>query len=733
MIDESSLEYAFVVVGGGLAGVGAALAAARSGTRTALVQDRPVLGGNSSSEIRVAPAGAGAYNAWARETGIIAELLEIERATNHAEAANSRINRVTDLVLYDHCRRQDCLDLYLNTSIREVSMGEGRFIEEVVGVQLGTEKHLRFRAPLFADCTGDGTVAYLAGCESMRAKALMGSSLLISAVDTGKAAPFKPPPWAHKYSEESELRMRHHSHFNYGYYWLELGAPYDTVEENETIRELLLSHVYGVWDHIKNHCTVPGVRKKAETHVLDWIGVIPGKRESRRTIGDYIFTVDDIRARTAHFDDVCYGGWYVDLHTDGGILATTLPPNPVFSELPDDERAEFIATVYPIPFRSLFARDVDNLFIAGRHFSADREAFGSARVQCTTALMGEAVGTAARLCEEIGTTPAGIIRDSETVAELQHVLAQRDVFIPGKQDNDPRNLARIAVAAASSVLVKTVPERPARTIRWEGPMALVVPLCTGSIEQVDIWIETGRQETAVELCVEELEDIWDNYKKDDGAVIFKGAETLPADNQGWVSFSVGKPISTRVVRFILQSDYPIDLGCARPILPGFIRQKLERTRWHSRIDSEKEIAVALRLTPKQDLFGPENAVNGWSRPVQAPNIWISDPEQRFPQWLELRWSEPVTVGRVILFFDNNLHREHRLRPGFYRAPECAKDYRIEAELGGETKTLWEARDNFIRRNECTFAPVITSTLRVVVLSTNGDTSARIYEVKVYEE
>ena len=731
MSNETTYDYTFVVVGGGLAGVGAALAAARGGIRTALIQDRPVLGGNSSSEIRVAPAGAGAYNAWARETGIVAELLELERAANHAVAANSRINRVTDMVLYDECRRQQDLDLHLNTSICDVSVSSDKNIVEIAGVQLGTEKRCRFHANVFADCTGDGTVAYLAGCESMKAEVLMGSSLLISAVDNGSPARFEPPPWAQQYSDESELQMRHHAHFAYGYYWLELGSPYDTIEENEDIRDVLLSHVYGVWDHVKNHCTEPGVRKKAENYVLDWVGVLPGKRESRRTVGDYVFSGDDIRNRSAHFDDVCYGGWYIDLHTDGGILATSIPPNPVFNELPDDKREEFVATVYPIPFRSLYARDIRNLFIPGRHFSADRDAFGSARVQCTTALMGEVAGTAASLCGRLDVKPADIAGTDERIRELQRALTRYDVFIPGVRDDDPDNLARSASASASSVFVPGFPEKLEETVTWKAPMALVEPISTKMIEQVAIWIETGSEETAVKLRAEELDDIWDNIRKPDEAAIYEGERLIPGGNRGWVEYNIEKQVRSRVLRFVLQSDQPIELGCKRPILPGSIRQKLERTRWHSRIDQEKEIAVPVKLIPAQKLFGPEQAVNGWARPVQAPNLWISDAEQTFPQWLELNWKAPVLLSRVILLFDNNLHREHRLRPGFYRAPECVKDYRIEAAVGGSFAAVWESRGNFIRRNECVFPQVKTDKLRIVVEDTNGDRSARIYEVKIY--
>ena len=264
-------------------------------------------------------------------------------------------------------------------------------------------------------------------------------------------------------------------------------------------------------------------------------------------------------------------------------------------------------------------------------------------------------------------------------------------------------------------------------------MALVLPVSTDTVEKVDIWIESGSEETEVELRIEELDDIWDNYKKPETAAIYVSKQKLPANSSGWVSFPVDRLVGSRVLRLVMESGNPIELGCTRPLMPGFIRQKLERTRWHSRIDPQKELAVPVKILPAQDLFGPEQVVNGWSRPVQAPNLWVSDPGQLLPQWIELEWPKPVTIARLILLFDINLHREHRLRGGFYRAPECAKDYRIEVAAGGAWKTVWEGRGNYIRRNECTFEAATTDKLRVVVESTNGDPSARIYEVKAYAD
>ena len=299
-VDE---KYDVVVVGGGLAGVCAGIAAARHGCRTALVQDRPVLGGVSSSEIRVHPGGANNLNGWARETGIVEELHIEEVARNHDFFRNGAINSQWDLVLYEWIKKEENLTLCLNTVINGVEKDKEKgTILAVSGVQAGSERSIRLRARFFVDATGDGTVGALAGAdfrfgrearselnESLAPKKAdlktMGSSLLFRARDMGRPVPFVPPPWAEQYPTDESLTGRHHGKFDgkeyAGYWWIEVGVPYDTIDENEQIRDEALRHLLGVWDHIKNHGD-----HGAENMGLDWIGMVPGKRESRRLMGD---------------------------------------------------------------------------------------------------------------------------------------------------------------------------------------------------------------------------------------------------------------------------------------------------------------------------------------------------------------------------------------------------------------------------------------------------------------
>ena len=386
-------RYDFVVAGGGLSGVCAAIAAARHGLRTALVHNRPVLGGNASSEVRMHVCGAaGLYCARknARETGIIEELLLENKRRNPYHSFS-----ILDTVLWEKTRFQENLDLYLNCHVHGVEMGGNRILS-VLALQLTTEKAFQFEANLFADTTGDALLASLAGARTMTGAEgrevfgephapaqsgpqTMGNSLMFTAVDRGELAPFCAPFWAYRFTEE-DLQGRVHSDPSSGYWWIELGGLRDTIADYEDIRDELLKVLYGVWDHIKN-----GGGHGAENYALDWVQFLPGKRESRRVVGDYILTEQDLLAGRRFEDAAAYGGWPIDVHPSPGVFGRSEGANRFI----DLER------VYTIPYRCLYAADTANLMVGGRAISASHLAFASARVMGTTAAIGQAIGTAA--------------------------------------------------------------------------------------------------------------------------------------------------------------------------------------------------------------------------------------------------------------------------------------------------------------------------------------------------
>lgn len=439
-------EYDVVIVGGGMSGLCAAIASARHGAKTALVQNRPVLGGNASSEIRMHICGADHHGSRpdARETGILEEILLENRKRNPNHSFS-----IFDTVLWEKANFQEGLDLYLNTHMTEVKV-EGNFIKAITAEQITTEKILEFTAEIFMDATGDGTLAALSGAEYMTGREgkdvfgeqyapdqtdhiTMGNTLLFKAVDTGKPVVFEKPFWANTYSEE-DLAYRGHNEFTSGYWWIELGGgELDIIADGEELRNELLKAVYGVWDHIKN-----SGHHNAENFDLDWVGFLPGKRESRRITGDYILKEQDCFGGTLFEDAVAYGGWPMDMHVVEG-LRTRLEPT-LFLGLKE---------MYTIPYRSLYSKNIKNLMVGGRAISASHMAFGSTRVMATCAVVGQAGGTAAAMAVQKGILPRGVLQH---IKELQQTLLKDDCFIPGVMNEDGKDLARKARISCSSAL-----------------------------------------------------------------------------------------------------------------------------------------------------------------------------------------------------------------------------------------------------------------------------------------
>nr|WP_320117314.1 FAD-dependent oxidoreductase [uncultured Marinifilum sp.] len=438
------------VLGGGLAGICAAVAAARNGSKTVLVQDRPVLGGNSSSEMRVHVHGVTRLkpdNKPERETGILEEILLHNRFCNPQESFY-----VWDHVLYDFVTREPNLELLLNTQAIEAVM-DGSTIKSARCWQLTTEKEILLNAKQYIDCSGDGLLAATSGAEyrtGREGKAefnekyapdepdgwQMGATLLWQAKDMGKPVPYEAPPFAIKYEAEKSNPRRKFANFQNGIWWIEIGSEHDIIGEAEEIRHKLMGYLHGVWDYIKNSGKFP----EAENMALEWVGSIPGRRESRRFIGDFILSEQDL-LKHRHFDDaVAYGGWSLDEHCWAGIENLQDPPSYFH---------EHFHEIYEIPFRSLYSKNITNLLFAGRNISQTHIALSSSRVMGTCALEGQAVGTAANLCVQKGINPREIYKHH--IKELQENLLRDDAFIPNRTSYDENDLAKKAdVFLASS-------------------------------------------------------------------------------------------------------------------------------------------------------------------------------------------------------------------------------------------------------------------------------------------
>lgn len=415
----------FCVVGGGLSGLCAALAAARRGAKTLLMHDRPVLGGNASSEIRMCICGARGENN--KETGIIEELqlenLHLNPTLNYS---------LWDSVLYGKAMNQENLTLLLNCSCIEAHC-EDKTIKSIRGWQGSAETYHTVNAHLFADCSGDSILAPLTGadfrmgreaqsehCESLAHEEAdtktMGMSCIMQLRDTGKPQKFIPPEWAYKYPTEEELENKNHT-LATNFWWLELGGEEDCIHDTEKLRHELLKIALGIWDHMKNYGD-HGV----DNYVLDWLGFLPGKRESRRYIGDHILTQTDIEKGGIFDDVVAYGGWPIDDHFPEGFN---------YKGGKKTNRVIRTPSPYGIPYRCLYSRNIENLFFAGRNISVTHLAMSSTRVMGTCAVLGQAVGTAAAIAVRENVSPRGIYE--KYIDELQQTLMDDDCYLPGRK------------------------------------------------------------------------------------------------------------------------------------------------------------------------------------------------------------------------------------------------------------------------------------------------------------
>ncbi len=497
-VKEKYASYDVVVVGGGLSGMCAAIAAARHGAKTALVQGRHVFGGNASSEIRMHICGASESmeKPDLEEGGILYEMMLENKSRNDYYNFS-----VWDMVLFSAVKKQPGLTAYLNTVMDDCEM-EGNTIRRITAYQQTTETRWTIDGKIFMDCTGNGTLGYLAGAEyrtGSEGKAefgepdapdepnndRMGNTLLFKAVDRGHSIRFKRPELARVFTEE-ELKYRTHSAVHgaktkedvdkaylrmtsfstsavdYGYWWIELsGKTEDIIDEYEEIRDDLVSCIYGIWDHLKN-----GGDHGAENYDLEWVGMLPGIRESRRLVGDYLLNENDVLSNRRFDDAVAYGGWAMDIHTPGGLYD--------FNELPS--RIISFDGSYTIPYRSYYSKNISNMMMAGRNISVTKMALGSTRVMGTCAIGGQAAGTAAAMCIRYDCLPRDI---HEHMDELQQTLLKDDCYIPGVRNTDGKDLARTAAVTATSAK------------EGFGPEQVINGVSRGEGEERNIWVSDG--------------------------------------------------------------------------------------------------------------------------------------------------------------------------------------------------------------------------------------------------
>jgi hypothetical protein len=714
----SQINNDLVVVGGGLSGVCAALASARLGLKVVLVQDRPVLGGNASSEVRLWILGAtshmGNNNRWAREGGIMDELL-VENMFRNPEGNPL----IFDTILLEKVILEKNITLLLNTAAYEVTKETDEKISSVKAFCSQNQQLYVLNAPLFIDASGDGILGFLSGAAfrmgaesahefdekfapSQEYGELLGHSLYFYSKDVGKPVNYVAPSYALKDIKEiPRFKSFNAKEFGCKLWWVEYGGRLDTVLETESIKWELWKVIYGVWNHIKNSGDFP----EAANLTLEWVGTIPGKRESRRFEGDYMLNQRDIVEQKTHRDAVAFGGWSIDLH----------PADGVFSEKPGCNQWHSKG-IYQIPFRCLYSRNISNLFLAGRIISASHVAFGSTRVMATSGLIGQSVGTSAFMASQHQLLPRELLQQ-DYLDKLQQLLLEEGTYIPGvvKKEND---LILSASLLASSHLkfssFSTVAEfKPLQTA-----VAQMLPLAAGSIPEIRINCESqSTTSMVVQLRISQAESNHTpeiileqkNIPIHEGMnqLAFSFDSTMPYKGYGYITFLKNELVSLPYTNQRISGVLSV-FNYINPAVSNWGKQEPKEDIgvdtfefWcPMRRPNGRNLCIQMQLD--EDVFSVYNLRNSIDRPVSHPNAWVADPADSAPS-VTLNWDTPKEIGSIEICFDTDF--DHPMESVLMGHPEnvmpfCVDKFSVEDEKGN---LIWEVNDNHqtIRRFKTT--------------------------------
>jgi hypothetical protein len=757
-----------VVVGGGVAGVCAAITSARAGARVVLIQDRPVLGGNASSEIRLWILGAtshmGNNNRWAREGGVIDELL-VENLRRNPEGNPM----ILDTVLLEWVVREPNITLLLNTAVHDLEKTDADTIRSVRAFCAQNSTEYVVAAPLFVDGSGDGIVGFLAGAAfRMGAEAradfgelyapeqpsgeLLGHTIYFYSKNTSRPVKFVPPSFALR----DITRIPRWRDIRFGVdgcrlWWFEWGGRGDTIHDSEEIKWELWKVAYGAWDYIKNSGKFP----EAETATLEWVGTIPGKRESRRFEGDYMLAQQDIVEQRGHEDAVSYGGWAIDLH----------PVDGVYSPLSGCQQWH-PKGIYPIPYRCLYSRNITNLFLAGRIISASHIAFGSTRVMATCAHNAQAVGMAVALCSRHGWKPRDLLVPAR-MARLQQALLAMGQFIPGLKLAMPDDLARQARVTASSELAlgalapsgETMPLTSAWAMMLPivaGPMPLVeytVDACQLTTLRAELWISSRPANHTPDVLLATIDQPLLAGSEIKVPLRFRAA--IPRDGYAFVCLRANPAVSvylsdqrvTGVLAVSHNGNEAVTKSATQTPPPGSGLDSFEF--WTPRRRPEGK-NLAVRIEPPLAAFQAANLLNGVDRPTNSPNAWAADFSQEQPV-VELNWDTPQTIARIELCFDTDfdhpmesvlMGHPERVMPSCVRDVAIALSSRVPALAGvrqseaasapKEEQVVFEITGNYQTRQVIQLpTPVTTDCLKLRLVAPDLNTPAALFAIRCF--
>ncbi|WP_347840279.1 FAD-dependent oxidoreductase [uncultured Draconibacterium sp.] len=743
---SKKLQGDIVITGGGCSGTCAAITAARAGAKVILVQDRPVLGGNASSEVRLWILGAtshmGNNNRWAREGGVIDEIL-VENIYRNKEGNPV----IFDTILLEKVVNEPNITLLLNTAVYELKRSDENTIESLKAFCSQTSTEFVLKAPMFIDASGDGIVGFLAGAPfRMGAETkeefgelfapdaaygkMLGHTIYFYSKDTGKPVKYVAPSYALKDINEIPRFKNIESNMSgCNFWWFEYGGRFaDTIESTETIKWELWKVVYGVWDYIKNSGNFP----EAENLTLEWVGTIPGKRESRRFEGDYMMVQQDIIEQREFNDAIGFGGWAIDLHPGDGV----------YSKLPGCTQWHSKG-IYQVPFRSLTSKRISNLLFAGRIISASHVAFGSTRVMATCGHLAQAAALASAMCVN-NKLKTNAILQKENMVELQNQLNLTGQSIP-KIPIDRKKLAvEIPKVSASGTFVLKQFVFDGDWVNLGEGMAQLLPL--KAKQKYSFKIEVNALKDSV-LEIELRTSLKaGNYTPD---VTVDAVKAAVAKGTQYLSFSFENELDADQYAFItILPNEHVKVMTSQQLLTGTVAvfKKMNKAVSNNGAQVPPEgIGVesfefwtpkrrpegrnmAFEVSPAIEMFSAANLVNGLVRPGVESNAWAADLNDTAPE-ITLLWDKPQKIKKLRLFFDTDYdHPMESVQMGHPEdiIPFCVQNYSVFDKHG---KLLFEKKGNYQTINDVVFEnEILVDELRIKPEHPASNVPAALFEI-----
>lgn len=736
-----TLSADLVVVGGGFSGVCAAVAAARHGLNTILIHNRAIPGGNSSSESGIGINGASSLghspSVYAREGGICEEV-----------KLGMSYYKSRDLGFYEVLYREKKLQAFFNTHVTDVIAADGK-IKAVKAVQLFSERKFLFESKMFIDSTGDGTVGFMAGAEYMYGREArdefneslapekadeytLGSSILFESIDTGQPALFKKPEFAYDITKMpffenigkeglERYLYRGQNEFE-GFWWVEYGGQVDTIKDSEDITLELRKIVYGIWDYIKNS----GKFENVENQILGRVMPFAAKRESRRFIGDYVFNQNDVDEKRSFPDAVATAGWEMDVHAPKGIY--------------DNEPAtiwHYVAGVLNLPFAMMYSRNIPNLMFAGRNVSSTHIAFGTTRLACTGAVMGQAAGTAAYLCNKYRITPRDV-RNSR-IDELRALLDDGDQFIVGYKTDYSSELYKGLSITASSEKVFENSDRKG-LLKLDKPMGLALP-----VEEYLSSFEIGVQNTGNDRMLEV--SVYTGERKENyipSTLLKKVQINIPGKFDGWKRIPVEcKSDEDKKLYFVFDKADDLAIYGTNTVLTGAVSFHLRNIKLHTKVKYAGLAAISrLALSdncecseicfkgvePVQDIYSAANLINGYSRPYGMPNIWISDNKDKDCN-VTLSFESDRNIEKLQLVFSTRLEEDEIYKKPFPNS--VIKNFTVRVKTADGNYYNYNVSDNYQRICNVNINKDNVREIKIIFRENYGSEYYEMYAIKLF--